>query len=152
MLSSDQVLGIWSIKKNRACFFQYQPSRALGQAGGGGGGSLRGACLLDLENGIVMNEAPPLDVFGVWTVATVSSSQVGLVGSKPRQKDSTPPHCRHGACQGSAAVSAQRYTTQGVTACKAGRGGTEIQAHMMACITGGRCTVHRFISRHDFQP
>jgi len=76
-----------------------------------------------------MNDAPPSDVFGFWTVAAVSSSH----GSKPP----TRPHCRHGACQGSAAVSAQRYKTQGVTVCKAGRVGTEFQAHIMASSVHG---------------
>lgn len=112
---------------------------AAAAAAAGMGSSFRGSCLLDLENGIVMNDALPSDALGFWTVATVSS-HVATYSQKPRQKkiSPTPPHLRHGpaACQGSAAVSAQRYKTP--RGSQPARPAPNSRPHMMACNTGAQ--------------
>lgn len=80
------------------------------------GAAARSVVVLDLERGIVINDAPPSDVFGVWTLVAASSSprraKTGAERFTDRLTASLVAAWVHGRCQSSAAVSAQLYKTQ----------------------------------------
>lgn len=112
---------------------------AAAAAAAGMGSSFRGSCLLDLEKRHRDERRATVRCLGILDGGYCLLPRGHVRSKTETEKDSpTPPHLRHGeaACQGSAAVSAQRYNTPGGS--QPARPAPNSRPHMMACNTGAQ--------------